>query len=130
MSTPESTAAVLRRAAEKIQKLVGALPKTGWGDRPWDVTECSDEEAGECPCIVYQGEYSPLTEPQVPHIQYVADAEGPAFAAWIAAMHPLVGIALADWLDSAAEDAETIGLDPFAVAVARAFLGSEVRGGD
>lgn len=40
---------------------------------------------------------------------------------YIAAMHPSVGLALADWLDSAAEDAEQIGPDPHALAVARAL---------
>ena len=43
---------------------------------------------------------------------------------YIAALHPGVGTALADWLDSAAEDAEQIGPSPHALAVARAVLGS------
>jgi hypothetical protein len=42
-----------------------------------------------------------------------------------AAMHPEVGGALADWLDSAAIDAEQIGPDPHALAVARAILGTQ-----
>lgn len=44
---------------------------------------------------------------------------------YIAAMHPTVGLALANWLDSAAEDAEQIGPDHRAVAVARAINGGE-----
>lgn len=44
-------------------------------------------------------------------------------AEYIALMHPGVGTALADWLDSAAEDAEQIGPDPRALATARAILG-------
>lgn len=44
---------------------------------------------------------------------------------YIAAMHPGVGTAIADWLDSAAEDAEQIGPDFRAVAVARHILGSQ-----
>lgn len=46
-------------------------------------------------------------------------------ADWIALMHPGVGLALAKWLESAAEDAEQIGPDPHALAVARQFLGGE-----
>jgi hypothetical protein len=46
---------------------------------------------------------------------------------YIAAMHPGVGVALADWLDSAAEDAEQIGPDPHAIATARAINGGEQR---
>lgn len=44
-------------------------------------------------------------------------------AAYAAAMHPGVGLALADWLDGAAVDAEQIGADRHALAVARAILG-------
>lgn len=40
-------------------------------------------------------------------------------------MHPAVGRALADWLDSAAVDAEQIGADPHALAVARALNGDQ-----
>lgn len=44
-------------------------------------------------------------------------------AEYIALMHPGVGLALAAWLSSAAEDAEQIGPDPDALATARAILG-------
>jgi hypothetical protein len=40
---------------------------------------------------------------------------------YIATMNPRVGIAVADWLDSAAKDAMQIGPDPHALAVARAI---------
>lgn len=43
-------------------------------------------------------------------------------ADYIALMHPPVALALADWLDSAARDAEEIGPDPFALRAARAVL--------
>jgi len=42
---------------------------------------------------------------------------------YIAAMGPTVGLALADWLESAAEDAAMIGHDFRALAVARAITG-------
>ncbi|MFC8447600.1 hypothetical protein [Kitasatospora sp. NPDC057223] len=44
-------------------------------------------------------------------------------AEYIALMHPGVGLALADWLDSAAVGAELIGPDRHALAVARLLLG-------
>lgn len=47
----------------------------------------------------------------------------PVMANYIALMHPGVGLALADWLESAARDAEQIGPDPFALTVAGQLLG-------
>lgn len=49
----------------------------------------------------------------------------PQHAIYAAAMGPAVGLALADWLDSAAEDAKQIGPDPHALAVARAINGDQ-----
>jgi len=118
----------LRTAAQRLRKLTGALPANDWGNRPWHAEECSDtDDMSSCPCIVAQGEYREFDQPQIPLIQYVADAETPEFAAYIAAMHPGVGLLLAEWLDSAAEDAEQIGPDPHAVATARAINGGEPR---
>lgn len=51
----------------------------------------------------------------------------PAHADYAAAMDPAVGLAVADWLDSAAIDAEQIGPDHHALATARALLGGEPR---
>jgi hypothetical protein len=47
----------------------------------------------------------------------------PDNAVYIALMHPDIGLALADWLDSAAEEATLIGPDSRALAVARQILG-------
>lgn len=44
-------------------------------------------------------------------------------ADWIAALSPAVAPHLEAWLRSAADDAEEIGPDPWAVAFARALLG-------
>lgn len=91
----------LRTAAEKIRKLAADLPANGWGNRPWHVEECSDtDDMSPCPCIVAQGEYRDFDQPQEPMIQYVADAETIEHGAYIAAMHPGVGTALAAWLES------------------------------
>jgi hypothetical protein len=46
-------------------------------------------------------------------------------AEYAAAMGPGVGLALADWLESAAEDAEQIGADHRALTVARAINGGQ-----
>ena len=83
----------------------------------------------ECPCIVkVQGAYKPFDEPRVPLIQYVCDAEGPEYAAWIASMHPLVGLALADLLESFAscecdEDGDHYPQKSAALTLARLVLG-------
>ncbi|MET9053263.1 hypothetical protein ABZW50_19175, partial [Streptomyces bacillaris] len=90
----------LRAAAEKLRAAAAAVPSDDWGTRAWHVEECSDTDTMEsCPCIVTQGEYKEFDQPQVPLIQYVADAETTEHAAWIALMHPGVGLALAAWLE-------------------------------
>jgi hypothetical protein len=68
-----------------------ALADRDWGLRPWEVTECAGQPGDPhdgCPCIVYQGEYGPVDEPQIPQIQYIADAEAPEYAAHIADHDP------------------------------------------
>ncbi|MGW9245792.1 hypothetical protein [Streptomyces badius] len=121
----------LRAAAEKLRAAAAAVPSDDWGTRPWHVEECSDTDTMEsCLCIVAQGEHKEFDQPQVPLIQYVADAETTEHAAWIALMHPGVGLALAAWLESAAErlgDAKAslvALLDPSALEVARQLLGT------
>ena len=96
----------LRTAAEKLRKLITAVPHEHWGDRPWHAEECSDSNMKCCPCIVAQGEYRDFDQPQIPPIQYIADAEGPELAAYIAAMHPGVGALLAKWLEETADEVE------------------------
>lgn len=96
MTTP---ARQITAAVAKLRALTEPLP-TEWGDRPWHAEECGNAEMQHCPCIVAQGEYREFDQPQEPLIQYVADAETPEFAAYIAAMHPGVGELLAKWLAS------------------------------
>lgn len=98
-ATDSAPVTELRNAAAKLRKLVAAIPSNPWGDRPWHVEECSDTDDGSpCPCIVAQGEYREFDQPQIPPVQYVADAETPEHAAYIATMHPAVGGMLAGWL--------------------------------
>jgi hypothetical protein len=120
-------------AAQTVRKLTAVLPANDWGNRPWHAEECSDTDTMDnCPCIVAQGEYREFDQPQVPLIQYVADAEAPEFAAYIAAMHPGVGAALAGWLEITATSLtasthpdwqDCVAAD--ALAVARAILGTQ-----
>lgn len=62
-------------------------------------------------------------EPSVLIETYAARLE--AVNRYVAAMGPRVGVLLAAWLASAAEDAEQIGADPHALAVARRLLAGE-----
>jgi hypothetical protein len=138
MTTPAET---LRSAAALMRERAQAATSAVWDGRPWQAEECSDDEAGNCPCIVSQGERKPPLEAQVPHIQYVCDAESWQHAAHIASWHPAVALAVADWLDAEAERAAQIDayqgtpayplmLDGYRhpLAVARAFLGEAGRG--
>jgi len=89
----EKWVAFVQARLDEDEALAKAALEAGhseWGDRPWAVTECSGPEPDHegCPCIVYQGEYKPFEEPQVPPIQYVADAEEPEHAAHIARHDP------------------------------------------
>jgi hypothetical protein len=121
-------AALLRRAATVLRERAQAVPSR-WPGRPWHVEECASEEDGGCPCIVAQGKRAAWDQAQDPPIQYVADAETPEHAAWIATVHPGVGLALADLLEHAAArldhsthpDWQEL-VAPHELAVARAVL--------
>jgi hypothetical protein len=111
--TEQSPAEEIRAAAKLMRERVQAVKDachSDWGDRPWQVTECTDRETGEaaCACIVCQGEYKPPLEAQIPLIQYVADAETEEHAAYIASMGPHVGLPLADLLDASAAIADDL----------------------
>jgi len=132
METPAET---LRTAAKLMRERAEAVRQGAWTGRPWEAEECGDDEAGNCPCIVSQGERKPYLEAQVPPIQYVCDAESAEHAAHIASWHPAVALAVADLLDRIAwmveldpELAGRVGVDE-ALAVARAYLGETGTGG-
>lgn len=107
MTTPTlTTAAFITAAAARLDQLIDALPKNEWGDTPWHAEECAEDEDDGAPghtCIVAQGEYKPFDEPQVPLIQYIADCETPAHAAYIATMGAPLGEALAASLRNAVD---------------------------
>ena len=131
-----SPAEELRQAAALMRERAEAAAQGDWPGRPWAVTECASPEDGSagCACIVYQGEYKPFDEAQVPPIQYIADAESEEDAAHIASWHPAVALAVADWLDAATEQARFteaqgawISPDSYALKVARAYLSSSTE---
>jgi hypothetical protein len=117
----------IRAAVTLLRERARAVDAPDWPGRPWAVTECSNDLNAYCPCIVYEGEYKPFDEPQVPPIRYVADAETPEHAAFIASMGPGFALAVADWLDVAAkriEGGNVFGAREFiaqALTVARAL---------
>lgn len=140
----ETSAGTLRRAARLIRKLASEATPGPW-ERPLDVRNKDivgaalpdDEEPrswadGIIPDYMtrgYLGRYRGQRE-RVSVVHCATDSLGTHLRKrngrdleYVAAMHPGVGLAVAAWLDSAARDAEQIGPDPFAVAVAVAFLG-------
>lgn len=100
--TDNAPATELRAAAARIRALVTAIS-------PPDPAALAFHADG---AHVTQGAYG---------LYDVATTETPECAAYIAAMGPPVALALADWLESAAVDAEQIGPDPHALAVARSL---------
>ena len=122
----------LRAAATKIRNLATAAstdndgkPTANWNTKPcWpedddgnrflfgDHLTRDDDRTISWPLLLRGGRQHHQPYMHAQHAEYAA------------AMGPTVGLALADWLDSAARDAEHIGPDPHALAVARAVLGS------
>jgi hypothetical protein len=66
-----------------------------------------------------------VDRPEVFAVERSVQERGEDDAAWIALMHPGVGLALADWLDDAAEGDAQGEINPYTLAVARQFLGGE-----
>lgn len=104
-------AAELHAAAEKLRTLTNAVPPAPWTQRG----------IGDHGFTIHMG------DPRPGHTYEVLDTrmdseEGRSLAAYIAAMGPTVGLALADWLEATASSTHDEGsafLDE-ALAVARA----------
>lgn len=111
----------LAAAAEKLRTLIGRATEAPWSTQ-WD--DQQHQLVGRARAYpIAEWTYAIVTtEPKASEQRAECDT---ADADYIAAMHPGVGKALADWLNSAAEDAEQIGPDPHAVAVARAINGGQ-----
>lgn len=114
------SAAILRRAADRLDELAGAVPSP-----PWFVVEAGKGSTGE---------FVVDSEPQLiaGNIGIFGGTSEPV-AAYIAAMHPGVGQGFAAWLRAEAgylEACDDVGVPPGvgrdeALAVARQILGEQ-----
>lgn len=106
MTQPTAPSELLREATRRIRETAQAVPgRDRWGDLPWQAEACAGADDPGCVCIVYQGVYNgTVDEPQLPAIQYVADAETEEHAHHIAMWHPGVALAVADLLESVAQE--------------------------
>jgi hypothetical protein len=105
MRPVNETTEFLAKAAAKLRSVMNQIPPNDWDGAPWQRESCGQLKYKYCPCIVSQGSH-PVTDEDydnLPDIQYIADAETPELASYIALMHPGVGEALADWLDDVVE---------------------------
>jgi hypothetical protein len=96
--TQPSPADELRAAAEKLRTAAAAIEAPGLPSQSWHAEECADNDRSNCACIVVQGKTPTEAGITVPTF-YVADAETPEIATYIALMGPDVGHALAKLLD-------------------------------
>lgn len=105
MTTTETPAATITRAATRLRELADACDPDVITLRGvhWHTEECNERR---CKCIVAQG-----AEHEADYAQpgrYIADAETPELADYIAAMHPGVARGLAAWLDAEAAHLNTV----------------------
>lgn len=119
----------LKTAAEKLRALATAAStdRSGTPTARWHFKERSGLHSG----------YLYAENPDGPGVRLIlGGSSGPRgrgmhpgmrtrHGEYAATVDPTVGLALADWLDSAAIDAEQIGPDPCALAVARAINGGQ-----
>lgn len=113
MTETRSPADELRAAASRLRELAERAThenRTAWST--------GNTLGSKIPVVVDDPE-----QPSVLIETYAARLE--AVNRYVAAMDPALGLALAAWLDQAAEDAEQIGADPHAIAVARSILGDD-----
>ncbi|MFJ4637542.1 hypothetical protein ACIP69_18195 [Streptomyces hygroscopicus] len=113
--TDQSPAALLRAAAERVRSLATAAAEDS-GSPHWIATRHFPDATFT---TLWTDSHSVLMRGGGRHrAPYVHAPVGD----YIATMGPAVGHALADWLDSAAEDAEQVGAAPRALATARQIL--------
>lgn len=109
MTTPAQPdpAAEMRAAAQHVRALSAAAGPGPWKDVP----------------DVLIGGWAVARQDAGPEGPYLADFTRTEHAQWVALMHPGIGVALAEWLDDAADGDEHDEHNPYALAVARALLG-------
>lgn len=109
--TPAQT---LRAAAQKLRDLATAANTTA--PAPWEPRRIHPTIPDSDSYRLWAADRRPILHGGRPFVL------GPV-AHYTTTLHPGVSLALAAWLDSAAEDAELIGPDHHALATARAILG-------
>lgn len=80
-------------------------------------------------CDEYSGRTGPVvmdaaSRNALDHVAKCSHFRDRSDAAYIATMHPVVGLALANWLDAQADTTCDCGVDEFALAVANLILGT------
>ncbi|NUH35291.1 hypothetical protein HUF15_00655 [Streptomyces samsunensis] len=117
--TDTSPAVQIRAAAEKLRALVTAAAKDS-GSPHWIATRNFPNQPDATFTTLWTDSHTVLMRGGGRHREpYVHAPVGD----YIATMGPTVGLAIAAWLDNAAEDAEEVGADPRAVTTALALLG-------
>ncbi|MYU24501.1 hypothetical protein [Streptomyces sp. SID8352] len=115
-----AAAALLRRLATAASTDPDGTPTAHWhytalrlgrASLHGDHLTLDDDRVVSWPSLVRGGDF------RRPSYMYVNHA------AYAATMGPAVGLALADWLEAAAADAQEIGASPQALAVAQQLLG-------
>ena len=134
MTTPADE---LRTAAETLRKLAADATPAPWTWKRWHSDTCpADCDDPTCFLLIVGSPCGPVGDADVDRevfaVERSVQERGESDADYIAAMHPGVGLALADWLESTAEslDATTHPgwqetVSPHALAVARAINGGQ-----
>lgn len=129
----------LHAAADKLRTLATAATPGPWHPMRWHSSECpTDCDDPSCFMLIVTSARTGIVgdadadRDSTFHVERSVHQRGENDAEWIAAVHPGVGAALADWLDAFAEhlaasthpgwQETTAGLP---LAVARAILGSQ-----
>ncbi|GAA1887781.1 hypothetical protein GCM10009837_06950 [Streptomyces durmitorensis] len=127
-----SPADELRTAAEKLRKLASDATPAPWTWNRWHSDTCPTGcDDPSCFLLIVGSPYGPVGDADVDRdvfaVERSVQERGESDAAFIAAMDPTVGLALADWLDTAAANAAVLtwpnDFIERALAVARAING-------
>lgn len=119
----------LRAAAEELRKLAADATPAPWTWNRWHSDTCpKDCDDPSCFLLIVGSPHGPVGDADVDRdvfaVERSVQERGESDAAYIAAMHPGVGTALADLLDDQADGDDENVINPWALAVARAVLGT------
>lgn len=133
-----SPADELRSAAQTLRRLAAEATPAPWTWKRWHSDDCrADCDDPSCFLLIVGSPHGLVGDADVDRDVFAVERSvherGESDAAYIAAMHPGVGAALADWLETAATYADKWPADHMAnspfrqggLAVARAINGSE-----